>query len=369
MGLSRIEISGFKSFSNAGVSIDFGTTTLLLGANGSGKSNLVSFFQMLEFAMTGGLKNYVEKYDVATLLHYGPKVTETVKCNLIFDSESGKTEYEIRFSYGLPDRLFISGERVSFARGDRLKPQEYFLESHEGGPGILVDLRQTSKVLKSFLWGLKSYQFHDTSEMAAIRRKGNADDVKYVRRDAGNLAAFLKMLKESDEFNPYYKRIVRHIQKVMPQFGDFSVDALPNNGNEVRLNWTDIHQTDYLFSPHQISDGSLRFMALATLLLQPPSLLPKFIVIDEPELGLHPTALVELTGIMKIAQKNCQLLLATQSTRLVDEFGIENLVIADRHPGETGTQFSRKNPEQIKPWLEEYSLSELWEKNVLGGLP
>ena len=177
------------------------------------------------------------------------------------------------------------------------------------------------------------------------------------------------MLKEHDEYTRYYDRIVRHIQRVMPQFGDFSLDTLPGNEKYVRLNWVDSSGSEYLFGPEQISDGSLRFMALTTLLLQPPDLLPKFIVLDEPELGLHPASIAELAGMIHtVAQKN-QILVATQSTRFVDEFSPDDMVIVDRDETNRCSVFNKLDPVQLHDWLTSYSLSELWEKNVLGGQP
>lgn len=217
--------------------------------------------------------------------------------------------------------------------------------------------------------GIRTYQFNDTSETARIKDRVYVDDARFLHHDAGNLAAFLKRLKGDTEFKKYYMRIVRHIQRVMPQFGDFDLEPIPGAKDYARLNWKDSSGSDYLFDPHQISDGSLRFMALATVLLQPPKLLPKLIILDEPELGLHPAAIAELGGMVKIAAQNTQVLLATQSTRLVDEFGIENLVIAERDETNHCSIFKKLDAEQLADWLARYSLSELWEKNVLGGQP
>lgn len=177
------------------------------------------------------------------------------------------------------------------------------------------------------------------------------------------------MLKEHDPYKKYYARIIRHIQKVMPQFGDFDLKSIPGAENYVRLNWKDASGSDYLFDPHQLSDGSLRFIALATLLLQPPDLLPRFIALDEPELGLHPAAIIELSGMVKIASQHAQVLLATQSARLVDEFEPEDVLIVERDPATQASVFKKLDAERLQDWLMNYSLSELWEKNVLGGQP
>lgn len=372
MKLREVQIRGYKSIEGTiGQTIPFGDVTVLLGANGSGKSNLISFFKMLNYMNSGALQQYVGKQGVSRLLFFGPKKTESISFKLIFESDTVRDEYEVKLSHGLPDRLFIASQMVSYLRTNPPsdKPQEYFLDAGGSECGLGQDSRKTSKVIHGLLSGIRTYQFHDTSDTAKIKDRVYVSDARYLRSDAGNLAAFLKMLKDTGSYRKYYDRIVRHIQRVMPQFGDFELDPLPGNQEYVRLNWIDATVGDYLFDPDQISDGSIRFMALATLLLQPPELLPKFIVLDEPELGLHPAAIAELSAIVRAASQNAQVLLATQSTRLLDEFSMEDLVIVERDKSRNCSVFKKLNYHQLKDWLESYSLSELWEKNVLGGQP
>ena len=370
MKLISVELSGFKSIAGSvAQTIPLGDVTILLGANGSGKSNLVQFFKLLNFLTTGALQTYVGKYGVSQLLFYGPGITESIAFTLCFDSDEAQDRYEVKLSHGLPDRLFVSGERVSFRRKGEPRPQEYYLTGGGGEIQLTADSRQTSRVVNGLLAGIRTFQFHDTSETAKIKDRGYVDDARYLRSNAGNLAAFLRMLKGHEDYRRYYDRIVRHIQRVMPQFGDFALEPVPGNQEYVRLNWTDAAGSDYLFGPDQLSDGSLRFMALTTLLLQPPALLPRFIVIDEPELGLHPAAVAELGGMVRVAARQTQVLLATQSTRLVDEFTLDNLVVAERDEANRCSVFRKLDEERLASWLERYSLSELWEKHILGGQP
>lgn len=370
MKLRHIAIKGFKSIdADMGLSLPLGDITVLLGANGSGKSNLISFFNMLNFMTTGALGQYVGQQGASRLLFYGPKKTESISFGLQFEDASAVDTYSASLFYGLPDRLFFAKEEITFARKGATTPQQYSLQGTDTESGLKTDSNKTSNVVYALLSRIRTYQFHDTSDTAKIKDRGYVDDAKYLRHDAGNLAAFLKMLHGHPKYSKYYARIIRHIQRVMPQFGDFDLEPVPGNKDYVRLNWKDSSGSDYLFDPHQISDGSLRFMALAALLLQPPDLLPKFIVLDEPELGLHPAAIAELVGMVKIAAQNTQVLLATQSTRLVDEFDPENLVIVERDEQRHGSIFKKLDAKGLADWLSRYSLSELWEKNVLGGQP
>lgn len=370
MKLQQVGIRGFKSFSSTeDTLLTFGDITIVLGANGAGKSNLVSFFKMLNFLTSGGLQQYVGRYGVDRLLHYGSKHTESISFELQLYEENKRTSYTVKLSHGLPDRLFISGEQVQYSREGYSNPQDYFL-----GPGVSEsqlkdDSRTTSKVLHHTLERIRTYQFHDTSDSAHIKRRTYINDARYLRSDAGNLAAYLRMFKVHDSHVRYYRKIVRTIQRIMPQFGDFILDPLPGNTNDVMLNWTDNSGKDYVFGPDQISDGSLRFMALATLLLQPAEYLPKVIVIDEPELGLHPAAISELADMIKTASQHAQVIIATQSTRLIDEFGADQVVTVERDPANQVSHCKRLDEKQLESWLQRYSLSELWEKNVLGGQP
>ncbi|MDD2598111.1 MAG: AAA family ATPase [Kiritimatiellae bacterium] len=350
MKLKKIHLRGYKSIDGqVGQIIPLGNITVLLGANGSGKSNLVSFFKMLNYMMTGALQQYVGKQGVSSLLFYGIKKTESMSFTLFLESDSAHDEYEVKLSHGLPDRLFISGEKITYHKisPPSPHPQEYFLDAGGAELGLGNGKRKTSRILYALLSGIRTYQFHDTSDTAKIKDRGYVDDAKYLRSDAGNLAAFLRMLKEHSEYKSYYARIVRHIQTVMPQFGDFDLEPIPGNNNYVRLNWQDSSGSDYLFGPDQISDGSLRFMALATLLLQPPDLLPKFIILDEPELGLHPAAIAELAGIVRSASQKTQVLLATQSTRLIDEFSLDDLLVVERDVEKNCTVFRKLDSEQL----------------------
>ncbi len=379
MNLAQLELKGYKSFHPHGQKIDFGPITILLGANGSGKSNLVSFFKMLNYITTGGLQTFIGMQGTSnSLLYYGPKRTDKIDWVLKFTQGQGQnlstTSYEGRLTYGMPDRLFFSGEKVSFSKSDKLKPQEYYLDIGGSESALSKDERKTSKVLFSALASIRAYQFHDTSDTAKIKANGYVDDARYLRSDAGNLAAFLRRMKSDTDSIKYYERIIRHIRKVMPQFEDFDLEPISLNQQYVRLNWVD-KTRDYLFGPHQISDGSLRFMALTALLLKPPEKFPGVIVLDEPELGLHPLAIAELAGMIRTASKHSQVIIATQSTRLVDEFDVDNLVIVEVESDESGplsqfkSQFKRLDADILAGWLARYSLAELWEKNVFGGQP
>ncbi|MCD4652702.1 AAA family ATPase [bacterium] len=369
--LKQIRIAGFKSINSNGQIIPLKDINIMLGANGSGKSNLISFFKMISYMSTKALQDFIGKQGFSdAVLHYGAKRTDKIEFDLEFEQGQKKTIYSVKLSHGLPDRLFFAGEKVCYSRQKDSDPQEYYLESGSKESGLHDDENRTGQILLKLLRSILLYQFHDTSDTAKIRNHGYIDDTRYLRSGGGNLAAFLRAMREDPDRKPFYDRIVRHIQRIMPQFRDFDIEPSSSNSNYIRLNWRE-KGSDYLFGPHQISDGSLRFMALASLLLQPVDMLPTLIILDEPELGLHPAAMSELAGMIRNVATKCQVLVATQSTRLVDEFDVDDLIIVEMKKDKelSFSEYKRLEESQFSEWLERYSASELWEKNVYGGQP
>jgi predicted ATPase len=366
--LKKIRLKGYKSFRNT--EIEFGKITVLLGANGTGKSNLVSFFRMLNFMTTNALQNYIGRSGSAdSLLHYGHETTPHIDADVEFIDGSSTVCYTMRLSGAAPDTLIFTDEKTSFHRKGFPEPKDISLgaghketllrEAAEKGD-------KTCKVLWNTLSRCQVFQFHDTSEHAKIRKSGYVEDVRYLRADAGNLAAFLYVMKKNHP--DHYETIVDTIRLAFPAFGSFDIEPSKHNDKYVLLNWREKERSDYLFGPHQLSDGTLRFMSLVTLLLQPSEDVPTVIVLDEPELGLHPYAITVFAGLVKSVSVSKQVVLATQSTRLIDEFALKDIVVFE-HDRESGTECKRLDTKKLSEWIKDYSLSELWEKNILGGRP
>jgi len=338
---------------------------ILIGANGAGKSNLISFFKMLNEMMAGRLQQYIGISGYAqSLLHFGPKVTPQIESQLEFDVKTDvKTEvliYSMRLFHAAGDTLIFAEEAFIWI-GDRNHSslgaghQETKInESAEAG-------RETAQILKLLINGCFVYHFHDTSTTARVRQSCYVGDNHSLMSDAGNLAALLLRFREYD--TTAYQRIVKTIRLIAPFFDDF--DLVPRRNNVI-LNWRE-KGSDQVFGPHQFSDGTLRAICLTTLLLQPENELPKLIIVDEPELGLHPYALNIVAGMFGKASYHTQILISTQSTSFLDNFNPEDVITVDRVGKES--QFKRLNPQELETWLEEYSLGEIWEKNIIGGGP
>ncbi len=370
--LKSIELKGFKSIDTEGQTIELGPVTVLLGANGAGKSNLVSFFKMLNRMTDGGLQNYVADHGFAdSLLYMGAKVTSEISALLSFESSAVEGDYSFVLGRDATGNLYLKDETIKCHFEGKNTPQKVLL-----GGGVresqLKERAEAGKEACRFVYNLLSqcrvFQFHDTSSTSKIRNAGYIDDARFLRSDAGNLAAFLKAMRKRSDGEKYYDRIARHIRQAIPQFRDFDLEPSAENENYIRLNYREKGR-NHLFGPHQLSDGSLRFMALTVLFLQPPELRPKVIIVDEPELGLHPAAISALAGMAKAASGTAQVIFATQSPRLIDEFSADQVMIVERDEKRQSSVFRRLRERDLELWLDEYCLSELWEKNVLGGRP
>lgn len=364
--LKEIKISGYKSLGTdvQPVSLELGELNIIIGANGAGKSNFISFFQMLANMMTGALQVYVGKNGTAeSLLQFGSKRTKMISASLTFSNLHFTDVYEFSLVKAINDTLIFSEEIITSGS------EKYELRSGQRESFLLTSeaTHMSEKVIRKILSGCRVFQFHDTSSEAHIRLATNIDNNRFIMSDGGNIAAYLYMLK--NKYEKYYNRIVEHVRYIMPSFQDFYLEPQALNPQWIKLQWLEKGNQEYIFGPEHFSDGTLRFIALATLFLQPPKLLPSVIFVDEPELGLHPQAIDVLATMAKMAVENTQVIMATQSPRLLDSFDCKDIIVAEKSQETASTTLKRLNESEIQKWLEDYSLSQIWEKNIIGGQP
>jgi predicted ATPase len=294
------------------------------------------------------------------LLYYGSKVTQEIVIQLDFDPNY----YKIRLQVTNDESLFVRSEQCGF-RGHGYKEPYWDTVTFSEKESFLSNFARKNKIAKhvyEILRDWRVYHFHDTSESAGVKKYYAISDNRFLFEDASNLAAFLYLMQKTQL--PYYERIVKTIQLVIPFFKDFILRPNPFNRENIRLEWID-NFSDKTFTANELSDGSLRFMCMATLLLQKE--LPKVILLDEPELGLHPSGITILSGLLKKASKRSQVIVSTQSVGLVNEFDADDIVVVERKDAES--VFRRLDPQKLEFWLNEYSLGDLWDKNVIGGKP
>ena len=366
--LKRIRLNGYKSIRT--MDLELRALNVVIGVNGAGKSNLISFFKMLNEMMGGRLQQFIAANGYAqSLLHFGPKVTPQFEAELEFEADNGTDSYFMRMFYASGDALVFAEESLKFVptgwAGHR--------EPLELGPGhqetrIRDEAEKgnaIAKVFRHLLNHCRAFHFHDTSQTARIRQYCYVGDDRLLMPDAGNLAAILYRLRNKEE-GPAYHRILETVRRIAPFFEDFELEPTGRSKQDLILNWR--HKgSDRVFGPHQLSDGTLRAIALVTLLLQPVDDLSDVILVDEPELGLHPAAKTLVAGLLKKASHHCQIVVATQSAALLDAFEPDDVIVVERD--DMVSRFKRLDPVQLKAWLENYSLGELWEKNVIGGGP
>ncbi len=368
--LNKITIKGFKSINKVD-ELQLSNLNIVIGANGSGKSNFVQIFRML---MAMSKKNFsqfiLERGGSDNFLFNGPKVTQKINIEFDFESfssnSSGSNSYRFELTPTVDERFLINEERKYITTdwrsyGNHSEESQLYDKRNEkswddqwNGVGYFVYESISSWMV---------YHFHDTSTSSPMRRSEIIEDNKKLRGNASNISPFLLDLKNN--FPQNYKAIINSIRLVMPFFDDLLLDVQKlGEAEKVRLSWTQ-KGSDYPMQPYHLSDGSIRFICLATALLQPNP--PSAIIIDEPELGLHPAAIVILAELIQQATQRTQVIVATQSPALIDQFGIDDIIVVNRKEG--ASVFERLNEKDFSEWLESYSVGELWTKNVIAGGP
>lgn len=363
--IDTLTIKGFKSIRDL-ASFELRSLNVLIGANGCGKSNFVSFFAFLRELIEGRLEKAVNLAGRADrLLYLGPKVTSRIECSLNF----GDNGYQFTLEPTADYRLIFADERIVSHGKSGMKPVNKSIgQGHsESRLRDLITASNSNRFISQYVYNAVSswvvYHVHDTSETAGMRRESTIRDYDRLRPDCSNLPAFLFHLRETAIGS--YELIRDTIRLIAPFFNDFLLRPTKQNNDQfVQLEWSQ-NGTDFPFHPNQLSDGTIRFVALATALLQPNP--PATIVIDEPELGLHPFAISILADLVKSASERTQVILSTQSPTLVDFFEPDDIIVVNREQGQSTLE--RLDELSLGSWMEDYSIGELWQKNVVRGGP
>ena len=371
--IESVRIQGFRSL--AGVELSgLPQATVLIGANGSGKSNFIRFFELLTWMLGARrLAEFIERQGGADdQLFGGNRLTPRLEAEVTLRTDSGQNDYRFALTHAYPDRFFFTEECFRFSRAALPTEAEWqYLGSGQREAGI-VEVAQsgedpyvnptTAGVIVSLLRNCAVYQFHDTSDSSNFKQRWDVEDNNYLRHHGGNLAAVLYRLERADVRR--YEVICRHIGRILPGFDRF---VLEESYGKVLLRWQ-AKGTDKTFGAHLTSDGSLRFFALVTLLNLPPEMLPGVLLLDEPELGLHPAAISLVGGMIKALAEERQVIVATQSPLLVDAFDLDEIFVLDLEDGRT--EICKLDPDKYQQWLDDsFTPGQLWQKNLLGGRP
>ena len=364
--IEKITLKGFKSIEHLE---DFRLDKLnvLIGANGAGKSNFVSFFSLVREIAEGRLEKAINKAGGADIhLFLGPSITTTIEADLEF----GANGYKFSLEPSTDNRLIFDNERIVYHADPGMRTTSVDTPIGQGHSESKLKAHAksgwNSEIAEHVYRAVSSwtvYHFHDTSPAALMRRDRPLRDWERYRDDASNIAPFLLNLKEDEAES--YELIRDTVQLIAPFFDDFLLRPQKRgNDEQVRLEWRQ-KGSDFPFQPNQLSDGTMRFICLATALQQPEP--PATVVIDEPELGLHPYAISMLADLIKSAAERTQVIVSTQSATLLDYFDPGEIIVANRERGRS--VFERLDAESLGEWLEDYSVGELWQKNVVRGGP
>lgn len=331
-----IKIKGYKSIQD--IHLDLQPINILIGANGAGKSNFLSFFEFLNYLQEQKLQEYVARRGgQEKFLFQAEETSNELSAFLSFNNE--KNAYSFTLKQG--DNAFIFTKETSWFDNNPWQIGHYNTEA-------LIKIKREGRhaYVNDYLNNLKKYHFHDTGKNSPFSKMSHViNDSYFLYEEGQNLAAFLYAIRENNPI--HYNRIVKTIQSIAPFFSDFFLH--PNQSGYLHLQWKNKH-SNFVYGANDLSDGTIRFIALSTLFLQPN--LPKSIIIDEPELGLHPTAIAKLAGMVKsAAARNCQIIMATQSIDLINHFNANDIVTVDQING--ASQFNRLNEENLSPYAIE----------------
>ncbi|NOQ36439.1 MAG: AAA family ATPase [Methylococcaceae bacterium] len=362
--LKNIKIEGFKSIATLNLPME--SINILIGANGAGKTNFISLFTFLRNLSQGKLKNHVESEGGSErFFHFGSRHTSKIKIEV----DIGNNGYHVELSPNYDDDSFMFDVEFCTVASSH---KNWHLSPIKGESGFFfngADSDYVKRYTKEYLEQCHVYHFHDTSKQASFKKTQKLSSSHYLENDAANIAPFLFSLKnsKSNEYRQAYQQIVIAIQSVAPFFHDFYLEPTGEEDKNIILRW--VHtKHDAPFSANVLSDGTARFICLVTLFLQPELHRPKTIIIDEPELGLHPAALNILADIIKVTAKHTQIICSTQSVAFANFFSVKDFIVVDAKDGVSC--FRRLTTDQsLENWLEDYGMGDIWCKNLIGGRP
>ncbi len=374
--IKSLKIANYKSIRRAKLTLS--NLTILIGQNGAGKSNFISLFKFLERLSEKQLSEYLfQSGGISTFLHKGYEISQEIRFQLELNSEHNSLTniYETRIitdgeSHLIDYESFGIWDKEKYNKPSNINKTIQKKESslkklaHET-PQSPTDYYP--KHIYNYLKKLKLFHFHDTSDNAAIKLPQPFDDAYFFKNEGQNLAPYLSYI-QSHNYD-LYLNIVETVRLVFPNLQDFVLEESLFAKGKILLRWKE-KSGENIYTAKQMSDGTLRFICLVVLLSDPVTAdsLPETIILDEPELGLHPFAIHVLAELIQKAATNRQIIIATQSVNLINYFTPKDLLIVERNEKDE-TIFKKIKDKDFKIWLEEYSLGQLWENNFLGGRP
>ena len=362
--LAQLTVKNFKSIRDQ--TLRLGKLNVFVGGNGSGKSNLVGVFRFLNRVVAGELQTHTAVSGGANaILHFGRKRSPLLEMAVEFEEGSDANGYRLQLLPTQVDRFIFMKEEVWYRDGAKFPPPHKPFDEQLGtghGESKLVNFpSRISGYVLSDLSSYRIYHFHDTSAEARVKQTQALDNTAVLLADAANLAPFLRRMR--DVSPGHFQNIEEAVRQVVPFFAGFHLEP-DDSGKNLLLAWREKGHEEP-FPAAALSDGTLRFMCLATLLLQPS--LPAVVLLDEPELGLHPAAIHLLATLLDSASTRSQVLVATQSVTLLNQLTPDDVWTVERRSGES--IFTPLREADRSTWPAGAALGDLWERNVFGATP
>lgn len=368
--IRSLTIENFKSIKQLN-SFELRNINILIGSNGAGKSNFLSFFSLLKNIIDTKLVDYVHKQGGAdSILTYGKKQSDYLDFSIDFE-HVGRFElrWEFKLDWTNDDKLYVSVANIYESGIKSLRTGSSFSEINLKDMEIPEHDNGAVKLIKDTalrITKITQYHFHDVSDSSPIKSLCDLVNSAKLLPDGKNIAPFLYRLKI--DYPNSYQMIIHLIKSIIPDFADFYFSADLKIDSKISLQWINKNDLDSVYHSSRLSDGSLRFICLATVLLQPMELMPEIVIIDEPELGLHPQALALIASLVQRLSLQKQFIIATQSSNFIDLFEAHDIVVVNKNL-DGSSEFIRLDEDELSNWLDEYSLADLWDMNIIGGRP
>ena len=387
--IKKIKLTNFLSFSNESQEIELRPLNVIIGANGSGKSNFLESFYFLQNLPSNVGTPIREGGGISEWLYKGLPEQPNMKLELFVDNPCprkicNELYYAVSFSSAGFNYMIIDEQLKSKEAQTRCFDRYIFYEFKNGQPFItlpghidtikLEDVNPTQSILEQIrdetnyreitylareFKKIKIYREWQFGKYSPVRQPQRADmPNQYLEPDCTNLGLVLNQIERNAEAK---KRLLSELKNFYNDVEDFYLNIFSNT---IQIYF---HESG-LRSPvpaTRLSDGTLRYLCLLAILCNPNK--PPVLCIEEPELGLHPDVFPGLSRLIQEASQHCQIIVTTHSDIFVDTFNDIPEAILVSEKDENGTSINRLNHEELKPWLEKYRLGRLWMRGEIGG--
>jgi len=384
--LKSLQIQNLLSFGKDSPKIELGDLNILIGPNGSGKSNLIEIIGLIrstprdfswELGVRGGVDEWLWKGRSSTKIPIGSiqcdaspnGLDKTISYRLSFTRDGSqlrivdeRIENQGREDHDAPDPYFafndgspilnVAGHSRSLKYGD--VDTKSSILSQRQDPDQYPEVTYLGRYFASFRL-YRTWQFGPDSRVRDLYAAGQRND--FLDEDVGNLGLMLNRLRADSSTKT---ELLRHLKMFYAGAEDI---LTPIQGGMVDLR---IEEEDGVTIPaSRLSDGTLRWLSLLTILLHPSP--PPLVCIEEPELGLHPDMIQPLAKLLLSASERMQLVVTTHSGDLIDEMSgnPSAVIVCEKRSG--SSVFRRLDGDQLSEWLERYRLGQLWRTGEIGG--